>query len=159
MGDVMVDVLVRPPWQGVCILLSFDRAWTWCSMEHACFSTFQEQGSTQEYKSKLLQWHCARNNQFSVVLCLWSMLEMPFLIFWFPCSEWLERGFQRINKKCAHIFGACYAMLFCDLTMFSIWALCVHLCVCYEKTGFLSKLEVSEVLEVFCVSNKKVNAQ
>lgn len=28
-GDVMVSVLVRPPWQGECILVSFDRAWIW----------------------------------------------------------------------------------------------------------------------------------
>lgn len=25
----MVSVLVRPPWQGECILVSFDRAWIW----------------------------------------------------------------------------------------------------------------------------------
>lgn len=50
-------------------------------------------------------------------------------------------------------------MLFLDLTVLCIQALCVHLCVGYEKIVFLSKIKVSEVLEVFCVSNKKANAQ
>lgn len=56
-------------------------------------------------------------------------------------------------------FSACYAVLFSDLTILCILALCVHLFVCYEKIVFLSKLKVSEVLEVFCVSNKKADAQ
>lgn len=45
-------MLVSPPWQGVCILLSFDRAWIWV-LHGACF--FQYLSGTRLYSRTQIQ--------------------------------------------------------------------------------------------------------
>lgn len=62
----MVSVLVRPPWQGECILVSFDRAWIW--VLHGVW-LFQYLSITRFYSRTQIQtiaMTLCKNNRVSV---------------------------------------------------------------------------------------------